>query len=102
MTFDEILTQVHELLGRQGRVSYRALKRRFDLDDDYLEDVKAEIIQAKSWPRTRMVPCWSGLGCRHGHGAGGNHKRDPLSYTPIYLAEKIFISRRRWRASASK
>ena len=29
MTFDEILTQVTELLQRQGRVSYRALKRRF-------------------------------------------------------------------------
>src|SRR5262245_1761633 len=29
MTFDEILTQVLELLRREGRVSYRALKRRF-------------------------------------------------------------------------
>jgi hypothetical protein len=47
MTFDEVLTQVLELLQRQGRVSYRALKRRFDLDDEYLEDLKAEIIQAK-------------------------------------------------------
>jgi hypothetical protein len=43
MTFDEILTQVTELLQRQARVSYRALKRRFDLDDDYLEDLKAEL-----------------------------------------------------------
>ena len=32
MTFDEILTQVLDLLRRDGRVSYRALKRRFDLD----------------------------------------------------------------------
>ena len=47
MTFEEILTQVHELLERQGRVSYRALKRRFELDDDYLEDVKAELIDAQ-------------------------------------------------------
>src|SRR5919109_1209557 len=47
MTFDDVLTQVLDLLQREGRVSYRALKRRFDLDDDYLEDVKAEIIQAK-------------------------------------------------------
>jgi hypothetical protein len=36
-----------DLLYREGRVSYRALKRRFNLDDDYLEDLKAEIIQAK-------------------------------------------------------
>jgi class 3 adenylate cyclase len=47
MTFDEMLAQVLDLLQRQGRVSYRALKRRFDLDDEYLEDLKAEIIQAR-------------------------------------------------------
>lgn len=47
MTFDEILVQVIELLQREGRVSYRALKRRFELDDDYLEDIKAEVIKAK-------------------------------------------------------
>ena len=47
MTFDEILTQVLELLQREGRVTYRALKRRFALDDDYLEDLKGEIIKAK-------------------------------------------------------
>ena len=44
MTFDEILDQVIDLLKRQGRVSYRALKRRFDLDDDYLEDLKDELL----------------------------------------------------------
>jgi len=47
MTFDEILTQVLELLQREGRVTYRALKRRFALDDEYLEDLKGEIIKAK-------------------------------------------------------
>src|SRR4051812_10981560 len=41
MTFDEILAQTLDLLQRQGRVSYRALKRQFGLDDDYLEDLKA-------------------------------------------------------------
>src|SRR2546425_3642735 len=47
MTFDETLAHVLALLQREGRVSYRALKRQFDLDDEYLEDLKAEIIQAK-------------------------------------------------------
>ena len=37
MNFDEMLEQVLALVQRQGRVSYRALKRRFDLDDIYLE-----------------------------------------------------------------
>jgi len=47
MTFDELLEQVVQLLQRQGRVSYRALKRRFALDEDYLEDLKAELIHAQ-------------------------------------------------------
>jgi hypothetical protein len=46
MTFDEVLTQVLELLKRQGRVSYSALKRRFDLTDDYLNDLKDELLFA--------------------------------------------------------
>jgi hypothetical protein len=46
MTFDEILEQVIALLKRQGRVSYSALKRRFDLDDDYLNDLKDELLFA--------------------------------------------------------
>jgi class 3 adenylate cyclase len=46
MTFDEILEQVIILLKHQGRVSYRALKRRFEIDDDYIEDLKEELIQA--------------------------------------------------------
>ncbi len=47
MTFDEVLAQVRELLQSKGRVAYRALKRRFELDDEYLEDLKAELIDAE-------------------------------------------------------
>ena len=47
MTFDEILVQVLELLQREGRLSYPALKLRFHLDDAYLEALKAELIKAK-------------------------------------------------------
>src|SRR5215475_10101374 len=47
MTFDDMLAQVLELLQREKRVSYRALKRRFGLNDDDLEDVKDELIYAK-------------------------------------------------------
>ena len=44
MTFDDILAQIIDLLKRQGRVSYSALKRRFDLNDDYLNDLKDELL----------------------------------------------------------
>jgi hypothetical protein len=47
MTFYEVLEQVLALLQQHGRVSYRALKRQFALDDDYIEDLKAELIQAQ-------------------------------------------------------
>ena len=40
MTFEEVLGQVLELLQREKRVSYRGLKRRFAVDDEYLEDLK--------------------------------------------------------------
>ena len=44
MTFDEMLEQIIALLKRQGQVSSSALKRRFDLDDDYLKDLKDELL----------------------------------------------------------
>jgi len=47
MTFTEVLAQVRELLQSKGRVSYRALKVQFTLDDDYLEGLKDELIEAE-------------------------------------------------------
>jgi class 3 adenylate cyclase len=43
MTFYEVLEHVIALLQRHGRVSYRALKRQFALDDEVLADLKAEL-----------------------------------------------------------
>src|SRR5256712_2832756 len=47
MTFEELLDQTIALLQRRGRLTYRALKRQFNVDDDYLEDLKAELIQGQ-------------------------------------------------------
>jgi hypothetical protein len=47
MKFSEVVEQVRAWLQRQGRVSYRALRREFDLDDEYLQDLKAELIDAQ-------------------------------------------------------
>src|SRR6266571_7474090 len=47
MTFDDVLAHVLALLQREGRVSYRALKLRFDIHDDYIEGIKDELIYAK-------------------------------------------------------
>ena len=47
MDFDAVLDQVREFLQRQGRVSYRALKLRFNLDDEVLAALKDELIYAQ-------------------------------------------------------
>ncbi len=46
MTFKEILEQIVKWLEQDGRVSYRAVKRQFELDDAYLEDLKDAICYA--------------------------------------------------------
>ena len=45
MEFEDVLAQTIALLQRQGRISYSALKRRFQLDDTYLDDLKVELIE---------------------------------------------------------
>ena len=47
MTFEEHLQQLITLLEQEGRITYRALKRRLNVEDDYLADLTAEIIDAK-------------------------------------------------------
>ena len=47
MTFLEVLDQAREVLRGKGRMTYRALERQFALDDEYLEDLKAELIDAE-------------------------------------------------------
>ncbi len=43
MGFYAVLDQVVALLRQRGRVTYRALKREFQLDDACLEDLKDEL-----------------------------------------------------------
>jgi class 3 adenylate cyclase len=62
MTFEEILAQIAGALQREKRISYRALKRRFALDDAYLDDLKEELIYAKrlALDEDSRVLVWSG------------------------------------------
>jgi class 3 adenylate cyclase/predicted ATPase len=46
MGFYDVLDQVLELLCQRGRVTYRALKREFHLDDEALEALKEELFFA--------------------------------------------------------
>ena len=76
-------------------MSYRALKRRFDLDDDYIEDLKAEIIKAQ---RLAVDEGGEVLVWAQRRGCDSQHQPAPRSArrcpTPLtYLAEKILHSR---------
>jgi class 3 adenylate cyclase/tetratricopeptide (TPR) repeat protein len=107
VTFNEVLSQTIAMLQQHGRVSYRALKRQFALDDAFLEDLKYELIEvqqcAVDQDGTMLV--WTG-----DTGAAAapmpapatattvpspalRPAQEPLAYTPAYLAEKIFTSR---------
>jgi class 3 adenylate cyclase len=47
MDFYELLDHVLELLRQRERVTYRALKRQFHLDDEVLDDLKEELIKTQ-------------------------------------------------------
>src|SRR6266478_1326137 len=47
MTFEEILDQAIAMLQRRGRLTYGALKRQFNLDDAFLQDLTEELIHGQ-------------------------------------------------------
>src|SRR4030095_14759786 len=47
MKFSEIVNQAVTLLHESQRITYRALKREFNLDEDALEDLKSELIEGR-------------------------------------------------------
>ena len=47
MKFSEVVAQTLAWLQREERVSYRALKLEFDLNEDVLDALKEELIEAK-------------------------------------------------------
>ena len=62
MTFNQVLSQTIAMLHQHGRVSYRALKRQFALDDAYLDDLKYELIEVQELATDRegIMLIWTG------------------------------------------
>ncbi len=62
MTFEELLDQAIDMLRRRGRVTYRALKLQFQLDDDTLDVLKDELIygQQLAVDEAGRVLVWAG------------------------------------------
>ena len=105
--FDELLANICDALKREQRISYRALRRRFELSDDDLEDITDELIHAKKWARDEdsRVLEWVGdtgsavetppspTASAPDITPTSESEREPLSYTPPHLAEKILQSK---------
>ena len=88
----EVLDQVRELLQQKGRVTYRILKRQFALDDEALEDLKDELIEAErvAADENGKVLVWTGDGQAASPPSNGPpQSQAPVSYTPQHLAERI-------------
>ena len=86
MTFRDILTEVMNWLQQDERLSYRALQRQFDLDDDYLEDLKVELIEVKqvAVDQDHKMLVWT-----------GDPPNCELDAQPETDREKVFLSVKR-------
>src|SRR5262245_29058303 len=97
MTFYEVLEQVVTLLQRHGRMSYRALTRQFQLDEAYLADLKAELIdiQRVAADHDGIMLVWTGNAPADLPRVTSAPvlERPPQAYTPAHLSEKILATR---------
>lgn len=97
MTFKEVLAQAIDWLQQDKRLSYRALQRQFALDNDYLDDLKAELIEVRrvAVDEDGRSLVWTGDTPSVSATLAGPtvpRAQGPLTYTPSYLAEKILTS----------
>jgi class 3 adenylate cyclase len=101
MDFYKTLDQVINLLQSRKRVAYRALKRQFDFDDDDIEALKDELIDAQrvAIDEAGKVLVWTGQDQSFSESAGAaaplsSHatEREPRVYTPPHLVERILTS----------
>jgi class 3 adenylate cyclase/tetratricopeptide (TPR) repeat protein len=94
--FVAVVDQAIAILRQRGRVTYRTLKRQFQLDEAALEDLKVELIEGQRLATDEQgtVLVWTGEATMSSPPAVlPPPARTPRVYTPAYLAEKIYTSR---------
>ena len=94
MDFYAVLDQVVALLRQRQRLTYRALKLQFQLDDGALEALRDELIEAQhlAIDEAGRVLVWTG-DADSSPAPAPEPGRAPHAYTPPHLAEKILTSR---------
>jgi DNA-directed RNA polymerase subunit F len=97
MSLLEIIRQVRRHLEETGRVSFRMLRREFELDDDALEELIEELVDiqgiAVREPRALSLAGDSVSPGRAREAPAPVPERSPRDYTPNHLAEKILRSK---------
>ncbi len=90
MDYDAVLAHVITLLQQEQRVAYRVLKRRFQLDDEILEDLKDDLIYAKKLAvdEDGRVLVWT-----------GETSRAPTTTSPVPLPTTLDVSPTQGEAS---
>jgi class 3 adenylate cyclase len=89
-----ILDQVATLLPKHGRMTYRALKYQFQLDDEGVEVLKEELIEARGVAADQegKMLVWAGTEASKAVAAqpsAPDAHSPPASYTPRHLVERI-------------
>lgn len=75
MSLLEIIRQVRRHLEESGRLSYRMLRREFDLDDDKLAEVIEELVDVQGVAVREERPC---VGCASPAATPEGPRRDPF------------------------
>ncbi|MBI3796327.1 MAG: AAA family ATPase [Deltaproteobacteria bacterium] len=99
MDLYEIVDQVAALVQQRGQVTYRSLKRQFALNDDYFEDLKAELLYTHpevvddeergfKWAGAASVP-HATVPVAGAQSPSSPNPQAPAAYTPPHLAERI-------------
>ncbi len=95
MSFLETVEAARAFLERNERVSLRALQREFDLDDDELDDLIEELveIQRVAVREGRAIARAGNSPPNPAPSGASEPDRDPRTYTPKHLADKILQSK---------
>jgi predicted ATPase/class 3 adenylate cyclase len=97
--FSDVVKQTVALLRDSGRITYRTLKREFDLGDDALEDLKFELIEGQELAvdKDGKMLIWKGdinggsspSEVRGSSAPATAPAPPPATYTPAHLVERI-------------
>ena len=90
----DVVREVRRHLEENGRVSLRMLRRQFELDDDALAEVIEELVDVQRVAtREEGALAWTGGAVPRRVAPQSPPARDPRSYTPKHLADKILQSK---------